>query len=74
MKLIVDALKRTAAMIATEVAALMAAGSILEIEAWKSAVMTAISATLTVWAMIGRSYYKDGKLDQAEVDEAFNQQ
>lgn len=73
MKLIWEAIKRTAALIAAEAATLMAAGSVLEIEAWKAAVMTAISAALTVWAAIGRSYYTDGKLTRSEIDEAFNQ-
>lgn len=69
--IIIDALKRTAALIGSEIAVLMAAGSVLEIEAWKSAVMTGIAAALTVWASISKSYYTDGKLTKQEVDDAF---
>jgi hypothetical protein len=74
MKTIWDAIKRTAALVGTEIAMIMAAGSIMEVEAWKSAVMAGLSAALTVWASIGRAYYKDGKLTKAEVDEAFSQE
>jgi hypothetical protein len=69
--LIWEALKRTAALIGSEIAVLMASASIMDIEAWKAAVMTAIAAALTVWASISKSYYTDGKLTKAEVDEAF---
>lgn len=72
MKLIWEALKRTLALIGTEIALIMAAGSIMEIDAWKSAVMAALAAAMSVWAKIGRSYYKDGKLTRDEVDEAFS--
>lgn len=74
MKLIWDALKRTAALIGAELATIMAATSVLNVEAWKGALATAIAASLTVWGAIGRSYYKDGKLTKQEVDDAFNQE
>lgn len=74
MLLIWDALKRTAALVGTEIAFFMASGSVLEIEAWKTGVQAAIAATLTVWSAIGKSYYSDGKLTKAEVDNAFNQE
>lgn len=74
MNILWDAIKRTLALIGTEVALIMAAGSIMEVEAWKAAAMSGIAAALTVWASIGRSYYKDGKLTKAEVDEAFKEQ
>lgn len=70
--IIIDALKRTAALIGSEIAVLMASASIMDIDAWKAAVMTAIAASLTVWASISKSYYTDGKLTRAEVNEAFN--
>lgn len=73
MKLLWNALKRTAALIGTEIAMIMAAGSIMEVEAWKSAVMAGLSAALTVWASLGRSYYTDGKLTKEEVDQAFSE-
>ncbi len=73
MKLFWEAIKRTLALVATEVAAIMAAGSVLEVDAWKAAVLAAISSALTVWAAIGRSYYDDGKLSKSEVDDAFRQ-
>lgn len=72
MKLIWEALKRTLALIGTEIALIMAAGSIMEIDAWKSAVMAALAAAMSVWAKIGRSYYTDGKLTRDEVDQAFS--
>lgn len=71
MKLFIDALKRTAALIASQVAALVASGAILGIETWKTAIQTAIAAALTIWGALGRSYYEDGKLTRDEVDEAF---
>lgn len=74
MKVLWDAIKRTLALIGSEVALIMAAGSVLEVEAWKAAAMAGIAAALTVWAAIGRAYYKDGKLTKNEVDEAFNQE
>lgn len=74
MKILWDAIKRTLALVGTEVALIMAAGSILEVDAWKAAVMSGIAAALSVWAAIGRSYYKDGKLTKDEVDDAFNQE
>jgi hypothetical protein len=74
MKILWDALKRTFAFIGVEIATIMAAGSVMEVEAWKAAVMAGISAAMSVWASIGRAYYKDGKLSKEEVDEAFNQE
>jgi hypothetical protein len=72
MALIWDAIKRTAALIASEMAVIMASGAMLEIETWKSAVQTALVAALTVWGNIGRAYYTDGKLTKSEVDDSFN--
>ncbi len=72
MKLIWEAIKRTLALIGTEIALIMAAGSVMEIEAWKSAVMAGLAAAMSVWAKIGRAYYTDGKLSKDEVDEAFS--
>ena len=73
MKLIWEAIKRTLALVATEVAAIMAAGSVLQIDAWKAAVVAGLSAAMTVWAAIGKAYYDDGKLTKSEVDDAFKQ-
>jgi len=71
MRILWDALKRTFALIGTEIALIMAAGSVMEVEAWKSAIMAGLAAAMSVWAKIGRSYYSDGKLSKSEVDEAF---
>lgn len=73
MKLIWEAIKRTLALVATEVAAIMAAGSVLAIDAWKAAVVAGLSAAMTVWASIGKAYYDDGKLSKSEVDDAFRE-
>ena len=73
MKILWDAIKRTLALIGTEVALIMAASSVMNVDAWKAAVISAIAAALSVWAAIGRAYYRDGKLTKTEVDEAFNQ-
>lgn len=73
MKLIWDAVKRTLALIGTEIALIMAAGSVMEVDAWKSAVMAGLAAAMSVWAKIGRSYYSDGKLSKDEVDQAFSE-
>jgi hypothetical protein len=72
MKLLWEAIKRTLALIGTEVAVIMAAGSVMEMDAWKSAVVAALAAAMTVWGAIGRSYYSDGKLTKDEVDDAFS--
>jgi lactam utilization protein B len=72
MKILWDAIKRTVALVGTEIALIMAAGSVMEIEAWKAAVVAGLSAAMSVWAAIGRAYYKDGKLTKDEVDEAFS--
>lgn len=74
MRLIWEAIKRTLALVGTEVATIMAAGSAMKVDAWKAAVMAALSAVMTVWAAIGRSYYKDGNLTEDEVNDAFNQE
>ena len=74
MKLIWEAIKRTLALIGTEIALIMAAGSVMEIDAWKSAVMAGLAAAMSVWAKIGRAYYKDGKLTREELDESFSDQ
>lgn len=72
MRILWDAIKRTLALVGTEIALIMAAGSIMEVEAWKAAVMSGLAAAMTVWAKIGRAYYTDGKLSRGEVDDAFN--
>lgn len=72
MKTLWDAIKRTLALIGTEIALIMAAGSMMDVDAWKSAIMAGLAAAMSVWAKIGRSYYADGKLSEAEVDEAFS--
>jgi hypothetical protein len=72
MKLIWEAMKRTLALVGTEIAVIMAAGSLMEVDAWKAAVVAGISAAMTVWGAIGRAYYTDGKLTKDEVDDAFS--
>lgn len=72
MKLIWEAIKRTAALTATKVAGVMASGAVMDVETWKTAAMAGLVATLDVWSEIGEAYYKDGKLTKAEVDEAFS--
>lgn len=71
MKLLWEAIKRTLALVGTEIAVIMAASSAMGIEAWKAAVVAALSGSMTVWASIGRAYYTDGKLTESEVDDAF---
>lgn len=73
MKLIWNAIKRTAALIGAEAATIIAGGSIAGVDALVSVLIAATAAALTVWAEIGRAYYKDGKLTEDEVDAAFNQ-
>jgi hypothetical protein len=72
MKLLWDALKRTFALIGAEVATIMAAGSLMDVDAWKSALVAGLAAAFTVWREIGKSYYTDGKLTRDEVDSAFS--
>ena len=72
MKLIWDAIKRTLALVGTEIAMIMAGGSIMGVTAWKAAALAGVSAAMTVWAAIGRAYYTDGKLTKDEIDQAFS--
>jgi hypothetical protein len=72
MKVFLDAIKRSIALALTEVAAIMAGGSIMDIDPWKSAIIAGMSALFSVWAELGRAYYTDGKLDEDEVNAAFS--
>jgi hypothetical protein len=71
MKIIIDAIKRSLALALTEVAAIMAGGSLLDIAPWKAGLIAGMSALFSVWAELGRSYYTDGKLTEDEVNAAF---
>ena len=64
-------LLRTLALIGAEAAGIIAGGSLLGANAYISAGTAAIAAALTVWANIGRAYYKDGKLTDQETNQAF---
>ena len=59
------------ALIGAESAGIVAGGSLLGASPWVSAGTAGIAAALTVWANIGRAYYKDGKLTDNEVNQAF---
>jgi len=71
MKIFWDATKRTIALVGSEIATIMGAGSIMDVSPWKLAVVAAISAAFTVWGKIGRAYYTDGKFTSDELDEIF---
>jgi len=71
MKTLKQLILRTLALVGAESAAIIAGGSLLGANAYISAGTAGIAAALTVWANIGRAYYKDGKLTNQEVDQAF---
>lgn len=71
MKIIWNAIKRTAALTAVKMAGVVAGGAFLAVETWKSACIAGVVATLDVWSEIGHAYYTDGKLTESEVDDAF---
>jgi hypothetical protein len=48
------------------------AGSIIGVELWKSASMAAILGVAIVLEGLARAYIADGKLSEAEIDEAFS--
>jgi len=73
MKKLETLLLRTLALIGAEAAAIIAGGSLLGANAYISAGTAAIAAALTVWANIGRAYYKDGKLTDEEVNQSFDE-
>ena len=63
---------RTLALVGAEAAAVIAGGSLLGVNAWTAAATAGIAAAITVWASLGRAYYKDGKLTAEEENTAFN--
>ena len=74
MKTLKQLILRTLALIGAESAGIIAGGSLLGANAYISAGTAAIAAALTVWANLGRAYYKDGKLDNKEIDQAFSEE
>ena len=71
MKHLKKLLLRTLALVGAEAAAVIAGGSLLGVNAWTAAATAGIAAGITVWASLGRAYYKDGKLTADEEDKAF---
>ena len=71
MKVFVSAFKRTLALMIAEASTIIAGGSILGAKVWLSACLAALAAALTVSGELARAYYKDGKLDDGEVNEIF---
>ena len=74
MKTLKQLTLRTLALIGAESAGIIAGGSLLGANAYISAGTAAIAAALTVWANLGRAYYKDGQLDNKEIDQAFSEE
>ena len=74
MKNLKELILRTLALIGAESAAIVAGGSLIGANPWISAGTAGIAAALTVWANIGRAYYKDGKLTKEETDKAFSEE
>jgi hypothetical protein len=72
MKHLKTLILRTLALIGAESAAIVAGGSLLGANPWLSAGTAGIAAALTVWANLGRAYYKDGKLTTEEENQAFS--
>ena len=65
----------TLRMIAVVVASVMGTiggGSLLGVEAWKSAALAAVLGVAVVAETLARSYINDGKLSTDEIDKAFN--
>ena len=64
-------LLRIVAVCAVEVFGIVGVGSVVGVEVWKSAAVAVLAAVATVLRGIGLAYLDDGKLDNAEIDAAF---
>ena len=71
MKILLDVLRRMFAVIIASVMGVLGAGSILGIEVWKTALLASITGISVIAEDLARAYLKDGKLDSAEINEAF---
>ena len=71
MKILFDVLRRMIAVIIASVMGVLGAGSILGIEVWKTALLASITGISVIAEDLARAYLKDGKLDSAEINEAF---
>lgn len=71
MKILIDVLRRMVAVIIASVMGVLGAGSILGIEVWKTALLASITGISVIAEDLARAYLKDGKLDSAEINEAF---
>jgi hypothetical protein len=71
MKIFLDVLRRMVAVIIASVMGVLGAGSILGIEVWKTALLASITGISVIAEDLARAYLKDGKLDSAEINEAF---
>jgi hypothetical protein len=71
MKIFLDVLRRMVAVIIASVMGVLGAGSILGIEVWKTALLASITGISVIAEDLARAYLKDGKLDTAEINDAF---
>jgi hypothetical protein len=71
MKIFADVFRRMVAVIIASVMGVLGAGSILGIEVWKTALLASITGISVIAEDLARAYLKDGKLDTAEINEAF---
>ncbi len=71
MKIFIQVLKRTIALIFLKVSGVLAAGSIFGAELWQSAGVAAFVGIMEVAEELSRAYVVDGKLTQDEINIAF---
>lgn len=64
-------LKRVAALVILKVSGVLAAGSIVGVELWQSAIVASFVGVMEVSEELARGYLADGRIDDADIDAAF---
>ena len=71
MKLIGIILKRTIALVILKVSSVLAAGSVVGVELWKSALVAAVVGIAEAAESLARAYVVDGHLSKDEINASF---
>ena len=71
MKKVKDISTRMIAVVIATALGTIGAGSIIGLDTWKTAALAAIMAVAVVAEDLARAFLKDGKLTDAEINEAF---
>ena len=72
MKKISNIFSRMIAVVIATALGTIGAGSIIGLETWKTAALAALMAIAVVAEDLARSFLKDGKLSDAEINSAFS--